>query len=115
MLADAERLRQIVWHLLANAVKFTPAGGSVDLSITRDGEQMRLVVADTGRGIPLAFLPNLFERFRQFDGSMTRAVGGLGLALVRHLVTLHGGTVEAASAGNGAGATFTVCLPIAPS
>jgi signal transduction histidine kinase/ActR/RegA family two-component response regulator len=113
--ADAERLEQVLWNLLGNAIKFTSAGGRVDLSIERAGDHMEIEVADTGKGISPAFLPHVFDRFRQADGTPTRrhAGLGLGLALVRQLVELHGGTVRAASQGVGFGATFTVCLPIA--
>ena len=112
---DAERLRQAVRHLLGNALKFTPAGGRVDVVLAREGGEARLVVRDTGIGIPQSLLPQLFERFRQGDGSMTRAHGGLGvgLALVRHIVEAHGGAISAESAGRGRGATFTVRLPLA--
>jgi signal transduction histidine kinase len=110
---DAARLQQVVWNLLMNAVKFTPAGGRVDLRLERDGSQVRVVVSDTGQGIAPDMLPHLFERFRQADSSSTRSHGGLGLglALVKHLVELHGGTVAAASHGLGQGATFTVMVP----
>ncbi len=111
--ADARRLQQIVWNLLSNAVRFTPAGGRVEVSLRRDGNEVELRVADTGCGIPAEFLPHVFERFRQGDSSTTRAHGGLGLglAIVSDLVELHGGTVRAESAGEGQGATFTVRLP----
>lgn len=111
---DPERLQQIVWNLLSNAVKFTDPGGKVTLSIRQEGSEVLVVVSDTGRGIDPAFLPVMFERFKQADSSATRRVGGLGLglALVRHLVELHGGHVTAASEGPGKGATFTVTLPV---
>src|SRR5262249_36017558 len=109
---DADRLQQVVWNLLSNAIKFTPQGGRVELRLDRVGEQLRLRVLDNGRGIDPALLPRLFERFWQADSSTTRMHGGLGLglAVVRHLVELHGGTVRAESPGEGQGATFTVTL-----
>ena len=111
---DADRLQQVVWNLLSNAIKFTPQGGRVEIRLARDGEHLRLCVSDDGRGIDPALLPRLFERFWQADSSTTRAQGGLGLglAVVRHLVELHGGTVRAESEGEGRGATFTVTLPL---
>jgi PAS domain S-box-containing protein len=111
---DAERLQQVVWNLLSNAVKFTPAGGRVEVRLAREGTQARISVADTGEGIREEFLPHVFERFRQADQTTTRTHGGLGLglAIVRHLAELHGGTVAAASAGAGRGATFEVRLPL---
>ena len=110
---DASRLQQIVWNLLSNAVKFTPLGGKVGVLLEHTKSHVRLTVADTGPGIRPDFLPYVFDRFRQGDQSTTRAFGGLGLglAIVRHLVELHGGTVEAASVGEGRGATFIVELP----
>ena len=112
---DETRLLQVLWNLLSNAVKFTPAGEHIDLTLVREGEEAVVRVTDTGIGIPAAVVPTLFEPFRQADTSSTRAYGGLGLGLtlVRQLVELHGGTVEAASAGVGQGATFTVRLPLA--
>jgi PAS domain S-box-containing protein len=114
---DPGRLQQVVWNLLSNSVKFTPARGLVGISATVQGDEVRLEVRDSGAGIDPAFLPHVFERFRQADASTTRAHGGLGLglAIVRHLVELHGGTVEAESAGLGQGATFRVRLPVRPS
>ncbi|HEX8845560.1 MAG TPA: ATP-binding protein [Pyrinomonadaceae bacterium] len=114
---DANRLQQIVWNLLSNAIKFTPAGGSVRVLLERAGSQVQLRVSDTGDGISPDFLPYIFDRFRQADGTITRQHGGLGLglAIVRHLVELHGGTVHADSDGVGRGATFTINLPLAPS
>jgi PAS domain S-box-containing protein len=111
---DAARLQQIVRSLLSNALKFTPTGGRVRVCLDRVGDEARVVVADTGIGIAKEFLPHVFERFRQADSSMTRAYGGLGLglAIVRELVELHHGRVEVESAGPGAGATFTVRLPL---
>lgn len=110
---DADRLQQIVWNLVNNAVKFTPAGGRVEVSVVRAREGVEIAVADTGAGIEPEFLPYVFERFRQADAATTRAFGGLGLglAIVRQLVELHGGTVAVDSAGTGKGATFTVRLP----
>jgi len=113
---DPDRLRQVVWNLAANAVKFTPRGGRVTVRVERlPHADVRLVVEDTGEGISADFLPHVFERFRQGDASNTRSHGGLGLglAVVRHLVELHGGTIEARSEGEGRGATFTVVLPVA--
>ncbi len=114
LIGDADRLQQIVWNLLSNAVKFTPADGRVTLSIERVGSLLRLTVRDSGTGIAPENLAFVFERFRQVDSSTTRKYGGLGLglAIVRHLVELHGGTVSAASEGLGRGATFTVDLPV---
>ena len=112
--ADPDRLQQVVWNLLSNAIKFTPKGGRVQVRLRRVDSQALIVVADSGPGISPEFLPHVFERFRQGDASTTRShVGlGLGLAIVRHLVELHGGTVEASSAGEGQGATFSVHLPL---
>ena len=111
---DAARLQQVVWNLLSNAVKFTPAGGRVEARVRRAGSQLEVAVSDTGQGIPPEFLPHVFERFRQADMGTTRRHGGLGLglAIVRHLVELHGGTVEASSEGLGRGSTFSVRLPL---
>ena len=111
---DAERLQQVVWNLLSNAVKFTPEGGRVEVRLERAGSQAELSVADTGEGIKAEFLPYVFDRFRQADQTTTRTHGGLGLglAIVRHLVELHGGTVAVESAGEGKGATFRVRLPL---
>ncbi|MBI1736200.1 MAG: CHASE domain-containing protein [Candidatus Rokubacteria bacterium] len=112
---DPDRLQQAVGNLLTNAIKFTPAGGSVTVRLARADDHGIVVVRDTGEGIPAATLPHVFERFRQADSSSTRAHRGLGigLALVKHLVELHGGTVTAESAGPGLGSTFTVRLPLA--
>ena len=111
---DEERLQQVLANLLGNALKFTPAGGHIDVTVERDGDRVRLRVADTGRGIAADFLPHVFERFRQADSSSTREQEGLGLglAIVLDLVRLHGGDVTAESAGPGAGAEFTVVLPV---
>jgi signal transduction histidine kinase len=113
---DPDRLQQVVGNLLSNAIKFTPEHGRIEVRLTRAGESLRLSVRDNGRGIRPALLPRLFESFWQADGSTTRAQGGLGLGLtvVRHLVELHGGTVQAESEGEGLGATFSVTLPIDP-
>ena len=110
---DQARLQQVVWNLLSNAVKFTPNGGRVEVRLDRDGEDVVIAVRDTGVGIDPSFTPHLFERFRQADSSSTRAHGGLGLglALVRHLVEAHGGSVRAESDGRGRGSTFVVRLP----
>lgn len=115
--ADPDRLQQIVWNLVANAVKFTDRGGRVTVGVARDGDGLELRVSDTGRGIAPEFLPRVFERFSQVDSSSTREHGGLGLGLsiVRHLVEMHGGTVHAESAGIGQGAAFVVRLPTATS
>ncbi len=111
---DAGRLQQVLWNLLANAIKFTPEGGRVDVFIEPSNDHMEVRVVDTGQGISPDFLPHVFERFRQAEGATTRRHTGLGLglAIVRQLVALHGGTVHAASQGVGRGATFTVRLPI---
>ena len=113
---DAHRLQQVLWNLLSNAVKFTPAGGQVRVSLRTEGREAVIDVTDDGQGIDPAFMPFLFERFRQADSSPTRThMGlGLGLAIVRHLVELHGGTISAESRGIGRGATFRVRLPLAP-
>jgi PAS domain S-box-containing protein len=114
ILGDAHRLQQVVWNLLSNAVKFTPRGGRVQVFVERRDSSVEITVADTGKGISASFLPHVFERFRQADASTTRQYGGLGLGLsiVRHLAEMHGGTVSAASEGEGRGATFTVRLPL---
>src|SRR5215475_3284800 len=110
---DSARLRQDVWNLLSNGVKFTPKGGRVELQMKSDANRIRIKVSDTGRGIEPEFLPFVFDLFRQADSSSTRRYGGLGLGLsiVKHLVELHGGTITAASEGAGCGATFIVTLP----
>jgi len=110
---DVDRVRQVLWNLLSNAVKFTPPDGTVSVRVSGDAAHYTLVVSDSGIGIAPAFLPHVFERFRQADGSTTREHGGLGLglALVKELTELHGGTVRADSPGVGHGATFTVTLP----
>jgi PAS domain S-box-containing protein len=112
--ADSRRLQQVVWNLLSNAIKFTPEGGLVRVEVRRDGSRIRIKIADNGQGISPEFLPRIFERFRQADQSSTRMHGGLGLglAIVRHLVELHGGTVSAHSDGPGKGACFELLLPV---
>lgn len=114
ILADPDRLQQIFWNLLSNAIKFTPASGNVKVSTTAKGNQLQIQVADSGIGISPEFLPYVFEHFRQADGSSTRSHGGLGLglAICRRLVELHGGTIQVDSPGQGQGATFTVLLPM---
>jgi PAS domain S-box-containing protein len=113
---DSDRLQQVVWNLLSNAIKFTPKGGRVDVRLERVRSHIEITVTDTGQGINPNFVPFVFERFRQEDSSSTRPFNGLGLglAIVRHLVELHGGTVYADSPGEGQGATFTVNLPLMP-
>src|SRR5204862_2013599 len=111
---DGGRLQQVVWNLLSNAIKFTPEGGGVEIRVGLADGRAQIVVSDTGRGIGPDFLPFVFERFRQADSAITRTHGGLGLglAIVRALVELHGGTVRAESPGEGLGAVFTVELPL---
>lgn len=113
---DGDRLQQIIWNLLSNAIKFTPRGGLVKVRLTRDQSQVVITVQDTGMGIDPDFLPHVFDRFRQADSSSVRRHGGLGLglAIVRQLVELHGGTIAAQSEGIGRGATFIIRLPILP-
>jgi signal transduction histidine kinase len=110
---DFDRIRQVLWNVLSNAVKFTPAGGLIDVTVAERDGSYSVAVADTGIGISPAFLPFVFDRFRQADGSTTREYSGLGLglAIVKELTEMHGGTVSAASAGAGQGATFTIALP----
>ncbi len=117
VIGDQNRLQQVIWNLLSNAIKFTPRGGRVEVELRQIDSQVEIIVRDTGIGIKPAFLPYVFERFRQADGSTTREFGGLGLglAIVRHLVELHGGTVGVNSDGEGKGATFTVRLSLAAS
>jgi CheY-like chemotaxis protein len=112
---DPDRLQQVFWNLLSNAVKFTPSGGMVDVQVERLDSQVQVTVRDTGMGIRPEFVTHVFERFTQADTSPRRVHGGLGLglAIVRHLVELHGGTVGAHSGGEGQGSTFFVRLPIA--
>ena len=115
MKGDPNRLRQVIWNLVLNAIKFTPRGGNVTVRLEGVETYARLTVSDTGEGIAPEFLPYVFDRFRQAEGSATRKQGGLGLglAVVRHLVELHGGNVMAESRGTGQGSTFTVDLPLA--
>jgi PAS domain S-box-containing protein len=115
VLGDPDRLQQVIWNLLANAVKFTPANGQIDVRLQSSGTDAEIVVCDTGQGISGSFLPYVFDRFRQADGAITRQHGGLGLglAIARHLVELHGGSIKAESPGEGKGATFTVKLALA--
>ncbi len=114
VLGDPDRLQQVIWNLLSNAVKFTPQGGRIGLRLERAASHVRITVADTGQGVSAEFLPYIFDRFRQADSTTTRAHGGLGLglAIVRHLVELHGGTVNAESDGVGQGTIFTIQLPL---
>ncbi|MGA9773445.1 MAG: ATP-binding protein [Blastocatellia bacterium] len=111
---DPGRLQQVIWNLLSNAVKFTPRGGRVQVRVARVDSYAEITVSDTGQGISPEFLPYVFDRFRQADSTLTRKYGGmgLGLAIVRHLVELHGGTVSALSGGQNQGSTFTVKLPV---
>jgi CheY-like chemotaxis protein len=113
---DPQRLQQIVWNLVSNAIKFTPPQGRVDVELSKDDRHVHLSVRDTGIGIAPEFIPHVFERFRQADSSTTRPHSGLGLGLsiVRHLVELHGASIEASSEGPTRGAHFTVHLPVAP-
>ena len=112
--ADPDRLQQVLWNLLSNAIKFTPGGGVIRILLETAGNEIRVVVSDTGEGIPSEFLPHVFDRFSQADSTLIRAHGGLGvgLAIVRYIVELHGGRVNVESLGKGRGATFTVFLPI---
>lgn len=114
---DAGRLQQVVWNLLSNAIKFTPQGGRVEVGLDSTNAHTEIKVTDTGKGISPDFLPQVFDRFRQADSTTTRSYGGLGLglAIVRHLIELHGGTVQAESLGEGQGATFIVQLPLVES
>jgi PAS domain S-box-containing protein len=116
VLGDSGRLQQVIWNLLSNAVKFTPQGGRVELRLEQVDTYAQITVSDTGKGIHPDFLPHVFEYFRQADSATTRQFGGLGLglAIVRQIVELHGGTVQAASPGIGQGATFTVRFPLMP-
>jgi signal transduction histidine kinase/ActR/RegA family two-component response regulator len=111
---DTDRLQQVVWNLVSNAIKFTPKGGRVQVLLARVNSHVEITVSDSGKGISAEFLPHVFDRFRQADGSTTRVQGGLGLGLsiVRQLVELHGGTVSVESPGEGQGATFIVQLPL---
>jgi signal transduction histidine kinase len=111
---DPDRLQQALWNLVSNAIKFTPKGGRVLIEGAREGDEVEVSVSDTGQGIDADFLPHVFDRFRQADSSITREHGGLGLglALVRHLVEMHGGTARAESDGQGRGARFIIRLPL---
>jgi CheY-like chemotaxis protein/nitrogen-specific signal transduction histidine kinase len=111
---DAHRLQQVIWNLLSNSIKFTPRGGTVHVGVQQDGGLVRISVTDTGQGIDREFLPYVFDRFRQAAaGAKTKRTGlGLGLAIVRHLVEAHAGSVNAISDGHGTGATFAVELPV---
>jgi len=117
VLGDQDRLQQVIWNLLSNALKFTDPGGTIDVRLVMNGRFARIVVSDTGHGISPDFLPHVFERFRQADHSSSRRHGGLGvgLALVHDLIELHGGSVHAQSEGEGKGATFTIDIPTLPS
>src|SRR5262249_3744174 len=112
---DGQRLQQVIWNLLSNALKFTPEGGRVDVALEQDDAIARITVHDTGPGIPLAFLPHLFERFRQAESSQRRGHGGLGLGLsiAQYIVDAHGGMIRVEPGGAATGATFIVELPIA--
>jgi hypothetical protein len=117
ILGDPNRLQQIVWNLLSNAIKFTPPHGRVEVELSQldtNRSVAQILVRDTGKGIQAEFLPYIFDYFRQADSTTTRQFGGLGLglAIVRHLVELHGGTIRAKSDGDGKGAAFTVRLPL---
>jgi CheY-like chemotaxis protein len=116
ILGDSGRLQQVIWNLVSNAVKFTPQGGRVEVRLEQVETQAQITVSDTGKGIHPDFLPHVFEYFRQADSATTRQFGGLGLglAIVRQIVELHGGTVRADSPGAGQGATFTVEFPLMP-
>ncbi|MGB7414714.1 MAG: ATP-binding protein, partial [Thermosynechococcaceae cyanobacterium] len=116
VIGDVGRLQQIIWNLISNAVKFTPAGGRIEVGLQCQAAQALISIRDTGKGIPPEFLPYVFDRFRQEDSATTRQFGGLGLglAIVRNLVELHGGTIDVDSPGEGQGATFTVALPLMP-
>jgi signal transduction histidine kinase len=113
MSVDGDRLQQVVWNLVSNAVKFTPRGGHVDVVVERLADEVAISVRDDGAGIAREFLPHVFERFRQGESRPTREHGGLGLGLsiAKHLVEMHGGTIRVASDGVGKGATFRVLLP----
>src|SRR5262249_40336602 len=115
VLGDANRLQQAIWNLLSNAVKFTNEGGRVEGRLIRTGAQIEISINDTGMGIEPQFLPYVFDRFRQADSTSTRKYGGLGLglAIVRHVVEMHGGSVSASSPGKGMGATFKIRFPVA--
>jgi len=114
VMADAERLQQVVWNLISNAIKYTPRGGAITVVVKTVFDRAEISVADTGEGIPASFLPHVFEPFRQGASSTMRSGMGLGLAIVRRLVDLHGGRITASSDGVGKGTEFTVSLPLAP-
>jgi PAS domain S-box-containing protein len=116
VMGDTGRLQQVVWNLLSNAVKFTPKEGQIQVDLTQLDGQAQITVSDNGKGIAPSFMPYVFDYFRQADGATTRHFGGLGLglAIARHIVEMHGGTIYALSAGEGQGATFTVNLPLSP-
>jgi CheY-like chemotaxis protein/anti-sigma regulatory factor (Ser/Thr protein kinase) len=113
VMGDPDRLQQVIWNLLSNAVRFTPNDGTVAVGAKRDAKTLVVTVEDTGAGIPSEHIPHVFDRFRQVDSSITRSHGGLGLGLsiVRHLVEAHGGSVQAKSAGPGKGSAFSLLLP----
>lgn len=113
--ADADRLQQAIWNVMANSLKFTGPGGAIDVTVKSDAQVVTIVIADTGEGISAEFLPFIFDRFRQADASASRRHGGLGLglALTRQIVELHGGSIEASSGGRGLGASFSIRLPVA--
>lgn len=111
LLGDGERLKQVIWNLIANAIKFTPRGGRIELALTVGDAVLQLAVRDTGLGIAPDFLPFVFERFRQAESSHERSGLGLGLAIARQLVELHGGTIQAESAGLGQGARLSSRFP----
>jgi signal transduction histidine kinase len=113
IIGDAVRLQQVIWNLLSNAIKFTPSGGTVQVELSQSESSVQIKVQDSGSGIDHEFLPFIFDRFRHADGSTRRQGGlGVGLAIVRHLVELHGGIVQAESPGPQQGATFIVTLPV---
>jgi signal transduction histidine kinase len=111
---DPRRLQQVLWNLVHNAIKFTPKHGRVEIHVHHIDHDLQITVADNGQGIAPGFLPHVFERFRQQDASSTRTTNGLGLGLsiVKQLVELHGGTIQATSDGDGRGSTFIVSLPL---
>ena len=114
VLGDSDRLQQVLWNLLSNSIKFTPNGGQINVELAHADNSALISVRDTGKGIPASFLPYVFDRFRQEDATSTRQFGGLGLglAIVRHLIELHGGSVQVQSPGEGQGATFSLRLPL---
>ena len=115
VVADPDRLQQVVWNLLANAIKFSSSGGRISVSLGRVSDRVEICVTDEGTGIPPAFLPHVFEPFRQAEGNGGKAHAGglgLGLAISKNLVELHGGTISAASEGEGRGARFVVSIPV---